>query len=155
MIILRNKYYSDTLGRFLVSVNKGLLRKPKIKSYRNAINTENKILNKTAKTINEIKDAYIYPGKAINKGIKETIKNPVTMSGVIAGKVTDITNPESIAIPKSTIAALIGNKVLPKNIRNKLEKQAEKYGNSKVARTINNIPPAPNIVNMIGGSLGM
>lgn len=150
MIILRQKEYSTPIGRFMAGINKNILRRPKIKSYRNAISTENKVLSKVAKGMNDLKRTYYFPGNSINRGVEKIIENPVSAGGVILGKVTDVTNPETIAIPKATIAAMLGDKVLPKVAKERLKRVSRGYEKSKVAETIENLPSLPDVARGLG-----
>lgn len=150
MIILRQKEYSLPIGRFLAGFNRKVLRMPKIKSYRTAIKSQDKVLGAGAKALNMAKKSYYTPGSVLNKGISKSIENPVTSIGTIVGKATDFTHPATAVIPKATIAAAIGNKVLPKSVKLRLKNAAEKYEKSKVAKMINEVPSVPEMAKFVG-----
>ena len=155
MIKFRQKEYSLGITKTLATLERAT-GKGKLSSARKAINSQDKILKGVLKTKQTLQKGIYNPGKVLNKGIEETIKNPVSTAGIVAGRVTDITNPESIIIPKTAIAIGIGNKVIPEKGRKYLSRQASKYKNSKIAKSIeNSIPDLPTLSKIIGSGLGI
>lgn len=150
MIILRQKEYSTPLARTIAGFNKNILKLPRIKANRVAIDKQNKVLGKVAKGLNFIRDFYYTPGKLLDKGVSKTIENPVLTLGIIAGKVTDFTNPETLPIPKSTIAAVVGNKVVPKKLKKVFKKISNNYEKTKLSEYIRKSPSIPDIAAFVG-----
>ena len=152
------KRYSTVLGKGLTGYYKIIKRKSGPEALKLAAKKEKDIERGIAKGLYNAERAYYQPGLVVNKGVKETIKNPVTAIGTVAGKVTDVTNPETIVIPKATIAAAVGNRVIPKKGRERLLRLSDKYGKSSIAKTINKIPSVPEMaktVQILGAGLGM
>lgn len=160
MIILKKqKEYSTALARGLARFNKNILRKSPMQAKRDAIIREKKILTPLAKpalklnkAIEQSKYIALNPGQAISKGIEETIKNPITASTNIAGKITMVTDPLGTgAIPMGLIGTsseIVLKKKFPKYA--KITKNlGDKYHKSKGSKYVEEI--SNGIINSIKG----
>lgn len=160
MIILRKqKEYSTVLAKGLAGFYKNILRKSPMQAKRAAITEEKKILTPLAKpalrlnkAVEQSKYLALNPGQAISKGVEETIKNPITASTNIAGKITMVTDPLGTgAIPIGLIGTsseIALKKKFPKYA--KITKNlGDKYHKSKGSKYVEGI--SNEIINGIKG----
>ena len=124
-----------------------------------AITEEKKILTPLAKpalrlnkVVEQSKYLALNPGQAISKGVEETIKNPITASTNIAGKITMVTDPLGTgAIPIGLIGTsseIALKKKFPKYA--KITKNlGDKYHKSKGSKYVEGI--SNGIINGIKG----
>lgn len=106
MIILRHKEFSTPIAKAAMGKEKvlnlfkrGAKKKTQMQMRRSAIKTQDDVIEKTAKTINNLNEIAFNPGEGVRKGIKFTAENPITATTQIGGKVLMVTNPETAALP--------------------------------------------------------
>lgn len=116
---------------------------------RRAVASEHNILSGIAQAKTGVENAMLQPGQAINAGVEATIRNPVTVTTGVAGKVTMLTDPLGAGKWPIGGAGLVAEQGMKKAIpayARVTEKLGNAYHNSKVARVTSKIPSVPRMV---------
>lgn len=124
-------------------------RAPKKSAARRAIESEKSIMSNLAKAKTGVEKAILQPGQAINSGIEATIRNPVTVTTGVAGKVTMLTDPLGAGKWPIGGAGLVVEQGMKKAIPSYArvtEKLGNAYSKSKSAKVISKLPDVPRMV---------
>lgn len=128
---------------------------------RRAVASEHNILSGIAQAKTGVENAMLQPGQAINAGVEATIRNPVTVTTGVAGKVTMLTDPLGAGKWPIGGAGLVAEQGMKKAIpayARVTEKLGNAYHNSKVARVTSKLPSVPRMVQgakTISAGMGM
>ena len=130
-------------------------------SARRAVASEHNILSGIAQAKSGVENAMLQPGQAINAGVEATIRNPVTVTTGVAGKVTMLTDPLGAGKWPIGGAGLVAEQGMKKAIpayARVTEKLGNAYHNSKVARATSKLPSVPRMIQgarTVGAGMGM
>lgn len=151
MIILRHKQkdFSTKLAQAALVKEKGLnlfrrgaKKKTLNQMRRGAINDQNKVIEKVAKTELSLQKAALNPGEAVASGVGAAIENPVAVGSNVAGKALMVAPVDPIIkatpIGAAGVAAEAAMKKKLPGYARATKNAAEKFKNSKAFNVVKN-----------------